>query len=163
MHDLIYSYTEKYSNVGAIVDANLFVLMIVGELRPDIIGNQRRVKEYTINDFYLLRDILSGFKKLVATPNVLTEVSNLIGEGNSEIIENVNLLFKRYVIEISEFFKASADAANDEYFQALGLADTTLKLLAQERYLLITVDHKLANIVDSCGYDVINFNHFRQP
>ena len=62
-----------------IVDANLLLLWIVGLASPDYIHRHKRLQAYTNEDFLILVNILSRARRIILTPNTLTETSNLAG------------------------------------------------------------------------------------
>jgi hypothetical protein len=118
---------------------------------------------FTESDFELLQRVLSQFDLLVTTPNILTEVSNLLGQLPD------NLRGQYYAS-----FAAALDALVDEHyipskrlvlqsrFPRLGLTDTGIIEQARDRHLVLTCDLPLYNHLCDQGVDVINFNHIRE-
>ena len=66
--------------VGYFVDANLLVLLVVGNVDQDLIAKHGRLEEYTAEDYETLLDLLSQTRQsqIYVTPNTLTEASNLL-------------------------------------------------------------------------------------
>ena len=72
----------------AILDANILLLLLAGSCDQRSLGRKKFVKDYRADDFRMLCKMLSGFKELLVTPNVVTECSNLLcgrnGHGRNE-------------------------------------------------------------------------------
>src|SRR2546425_1973988 len=60
-----------------VLDTALLMLFVVGITNPALISRHKRLKEYTVGDFELLRNVMARASDVVVTPNVLTETSNL--------------------------------------------------------------------------------------
>ena len=70
------------------VDTNLLLLLLIGSVAPDFIDNHKRLRAYTLADFLLLEEDLKSADSLIATPNVLAELSNLAAYGGSEPLKS---------------------------------------------------------------------------
>jgi hypothetical protein len=74
-------YKAKFFPQGIIVDTNILILFLIGSYDPsfiescDVLNNNN--KTYTIKDFELLKKIFKYFKKVVITPQIIAELSNL--------------------------------------------------------------------------------------
>jgi hypothetical protein len=147
---------------SAIVDANLLVLSIVGGLQPELVGRHRRLRQFVQRDISLLEAVLSKFRKFSTTPNILTEVSNLIGSGDQEICQGANEHLAAHIRSLDEVYIESRTAAVLPLFARLGLSDTVLLKLPR-RSTVITADLPLANALQHLRLPCINFNHLRTP
>ncbi len=67
---------------GVFIDSSLLVLLVVGSAGRDLIAKRRRLREYTVEDYELLIDLLSPVDQVFVTPNTLTETSNLLAQHN---------------------------------------------------------------------------------
>ena len=65
---------------GYFIDANLLLLLVVGNANPSAIARHRRLQEFTPDDYYMLIDLISQVQQVLVTPNTLTETSNLLGQ-----------------------------------------------------------------------------------
>ncbi len=85
---------NKYKTKGLLIDSNLLLLYFIGSYNIDLITSYKRTKKYTREDFYTLKDFTNSFNKLVTTPNILTEVSNLSTQLNEkrELLQGKNKL-----------------------------------------------------------------------
>ena len=82
-----------------LVDTNLLVLFVVGEVNPSRIETFKRTHQYTRADYDLLRRVLQRFKRLYTVAHVMAEVSNLTdlvgAEGHQARLvlkENISLM-----------------------------------------------------------------------
>ncbi len=71
---------SKYENKGVLIDANLLLMYFLGFYDLRTMCAFKRTEKYSDEDWVLMRRLTSLFKKIVTTPNVITEVSNLAGQ-----------------------------------------------------------------------------------
>lgn len=124
-----------------VIDANLLVLLVVGAVDRRLVGKHRRVKNFTLEDYDLLLDLLQETPHpVVVTPNTLTEVSNLIEDRQD----------RRFLRQLKEFIEvseevvvASSVASNNRAYEQLGLSDAVILELVSVDRLLITTDDTL--------------------
>ena len=147
---------------GYFLDANLLVLLVVGNENRDLIPKHRRLEHHSAEDFDILLGLLENADRLYITPNTLTETSNLLSQhGEPER----TLLMRRlqYLIHDSnEIVVASIDASSNSRYQGLGLTDAALLELATIETPVLTVDFDLFLAAIESGEErAVNFNHFR--
>jgi hypothetical protein len=161
MEEWAQDLVQRYRHRGVLVDANLFILLLVGAIAPDEIGDSPRVKQFTKADFDLLDRMLHR-SAIVTTPNILTEVSNLSrGRGFGVSRRELQRYLASFIAGTFEAYVPSREAAAQAIFDHEGLSDAVCYTVARQGRLLITVDGKLARAVHSAGLDVINYNDFR--
>ncbi len=155
---------DIHKKAGLILDTNLLILYIVGIHDPERIEKFKRTNAYSIEDFELLVEFIRPFGGFSTTPNVLTEVSNLIeGVKYNDLLLlttlgsiTINVLEEHYV-ESREMMHEE----NNKAFIKFGLSDAVLYGLAQRNYLILTDD------LDFCAYlqykqlPALNFNNLR--
>jgi hypothetical protein len=152
---------SRYRQKGIMVDTNLLLLFIVGSCDKDRIATFKRTKMYTIEDYDLLIEFVRNFNRLIATPNILTEVSDFLGQLPSDFHQ---LFFKHFAKNISNFkeiFTSSTDIASLDYFGKFGLTDSGIIKDAPNNYFVLTDDFKLYNYLCFKNIDAINFNYIR--
>lgn len=153
----------KYRSKGVLIDTNILLLLFVGRYDLSWVSKFKRTKIFTDDDYFLVEKIVSFFARVVTTPNILTEVSNL----SNQLPEQIKLKYYQEFVSVVEILEeeyvASATACGQQYFHRCGLADSTITTLARDNYLVITDDFPLANILQGLNIDVINFNHLRTP
>ncbi|MBI5250400.1 MAG: hypothetical protein HY912_12970 [Desulfomonile tiedjei] len=153
----------KHRTKGALIDTNILLLLFVGRYDRALVPKFKRTKIFTDDDYSLAEKIVSFFARVVTTPNILTEVSNLSNQLPEQIKQKYFREFVSVVDLLEEEYVASATACGHHYFPRCGLTDSTIMALAQKNYLVITDDFALSNILHGLNIDVINFNHLRTP
>lgn len=151
----------RYKTKGLLIDTNLLLLYFVGAHDPDRIPKFKRTMAFTVDEFWLLMSFVASFDKLVTTPNVLTEVSNLSGQ----LAENLRgAFYKDFAIRIpilEEHYVDSATVSSSVHFNQFGLTDSGIVRLVKDKYLVLTDDLNLVGYLQNRDIDVINFNHIR--
>ncbi len=157
MHELI----SKHKFNGLLVDTNLLILLVVGLYNKNRIQSHPRTKQFTIDDFTLLANLVGQFAEILTTPNIMTEISNLC---KSKMQADEWILFaskfRALKTRVSEFYVPSEKAVDSKWFDKFGLTDAVI-LTNTKPALLLTDDVSLAIAAQSIGIDAINFNHVR--
>ena len=147
---------------GYFLDANLFVLLVVGSESRELIAKHRRLRNYSAEDYDILVELLENADRLFVTPNTLTETSNLLSQhGEPER----SLLMRRLqflIHESREVVVASADASSSIKFEELGLTDAALLEVITTEIPLLTVDFSLYFAAIETGEErAISFTPYR--
>lgn len=146
-----------------ILDTNLLILLTLGVLNPNLILKHKRSQIFTVEDFDLLRNFVElNYEKIILTPNIVTETSNLlaqIGDPEKSIILHK---FAEIIDKYNETYLPSKLAVKSEYFYRLGLTDSLILTMLKGDLELLTVDSKLHIQAVSLGFKAVNFNHLRQ-
>ncbi|GAB2585280.1 PIN domain-containing protein [Spirosoma areae] len=147
---------------GLLLDTNLLVLYVVGYYDPKRITQHKRTNKYTPEDFDLLLSFMAQFKQFVITPNILTEVNNLL-EGGSYQYGPILSILPQLTRNFIEIYEPSYLVMTDQnkVFIKFGLSDTVSCKVAEENYLILTDDLKLCYYLQNNGFDALNFNHLR--
>ena len=158
---------EKYKapNKGVLVDANLLLLLVLGTVRPQLIVTNARLASFTHADYDLINGLVAQFKRVVSTPNILTEVSNLANKVTDADKELFHAIFAKVITEVikTEEYVDSASVANGQPDTwKLGLADAVAtKVCMTQEVLLLSTDLQLVGHVQKMGAAALNFNHLR--
>ncbi len=156
-----YSEIFSYSHKGLLLDTNIFLLMVIGMVDRDLIGRFKRTNTFCGDDFDYLIEFLKNFKRLVVTPNILTEVSNLLGQlvepKRSRAFATLGILTTR----LFEIYVCSRSLSESPNLLLFGLTDAGLIDLASENVLTLTDDFPLYGKLMASGRAAINFNHLR--
>ena len=163
-----FNYPDQYNQLlkrhkqhGVLIDSNLLLLFTIGSFNQSLVGRYNRLSKYTEKDFLTITHFIKYFEKIITTPHILTEVSNL-----SNMIDNKiktlyfdNFYTKLKILEESNisFLKAFEDSNTRKF----GLTDAGITVIAREKYLVLTDDFPLSGYLEKQGIDVINFNHLR--
>lgn len=151
---------KKHQGKGALVDSNLFVLLLVGAVNKHRIPKFKRTQSFTVEDFDLLTRLIDWFGKLIATPHVLSQASDLTDLRDKELLE-VRKKFRLIVEQIEESYDPSRLLVVDPVFERLGLADAGIAKVCSRGVLVVTSDLDLQLAVERRGADALNFNHVR--
>lgn len=161
MNSYLESLFKKYRKRGIVVDSNLLLVYFLGSFSPQLIPHYKRTKSYTIEDFAVLHRVIKYFDCLLTTPNILTEVSNLSTALGEQIREEYFKKFRNMVITLNEEVVMSRRAIENRHFEKYGLTDAVIVELCQKKYLVLTDDFPLTNLLSQINIDVINFNNIR--
>ena len=153
----------RYREAGLLIDTNLLIGLVVGTLDRKLIENNRAaIRPFTEKDFDLLVEFVGRFTRLITTPHILTELSNLTGKLHSRLHQDVRLVIKQLVLRRTFEENVSATTlVEHDLFTRFGVADTAIHLVAPNKYLVLTDEVALAQTLSTRGVDVVNFNHIR--
>ena len=121
---------------------------------PSEVGRFKRTEKYGHDGFPLLHALLESVSRLVTTPHVLAEVSNLTGERYREA----------FISSIEACDERHADAARlvrDDSFPRLGMTDGALTDLARNGVLVLTDDLPLYLHLERNKLPAIHFTRIR--
>ena len=151
----------RYKNRGAVIDSNLLLLFFIGNYDTALISKFKRTRKYTVDDFALISNIFGYFNPVVATPNILTEVSNLSNQLTGKTRQEYFDDFVNRIELLEEQYCPSVQACSHPYFAKCGLTDSGIMKIALGKYLVFTDDFPLTGMLESLNIDVVNFNHIR--
>lgn len=156
LNDLI----RRHRKSGVLLDTNVLLLYVVGAVDRKQIGTFKRTMQFAPEDYDLVSGIVGRFDRLVSTPNILTEVSNLLGQLPANLHSTFFQAFGVGIRLLEENLVKSSEVSSRPEFTRLGLTDTAIIHVARQ-HLVVTTDWPLSNSLASAGVDVINFNHIR--
>ena len=145
-----------------VIDTQLLVLLVVGYTSRDQIGRHKRSKEYSVEDFDSLIRLLGNKPRLLVTPHVLAETSNLLRQTAEPLCSNLLETLGELIQQLDERVVAARVATRREEFLGLGLTDAALLAVTEKPAKLLTADLKLSVAAKKAGLIVINFAHHRQ-
>lgn len=149
---------------GIILDANLLLLYFVGRHDTSMIGKYtERLSRYTAEDFSILARWVATFNQLIVTPNVLTEVINLIDKRSGRFNQLLRQISTEIELLDEVYFpsKATLTPAKPQ-FEVFGLTDLGLFALAKTDFVVLTDDKPLWSFIAGQGYAAINFDQLRE-
>jgi len=145
-----------------LIDTNLLLLEVVGNFDSRLIG-RKRLEGFVVEDLFVLNRLISMAKRLITTPGILTETSNLA----AQIIDPSRRsdLFQKFRIAIKELLderhEKSAVVCGQPAFLRFGLTDAAIAQVTADKVLVLTVDFPLIGYLLKKGVDARNFNHYR--
>ena len=145
------------------IDSNLLMLFIVGSVAPEFISKHRRLRAYDRDDFVVLQRALNDADTIITTPNVATEVSNLVGYGVSEpLLTRLNSFLRFWIPNLLEHYEKSGVAVKQPEFLRLGIADCAWFGALDAETILLTDDLSLYLATVSRGFAAKNFSNLRR-
>jgi len=139
------SLIEQYQSKGLLLDSNLLLLHLVGSINPALIGSSR-LTSFTIRQMVFLQQFTAGFRRMVTTAHVLTEVSNLVNDLHAEGKKEIWSRFVSTLEMIEEQPYSSYEAARLPEFRYLGLTDTVLTAMSND-FLIVSNDGRMVNLL----------------
>jgi hypothetical protein len=143
------------------VDTNLLLVLLVGALDLSQVDRFKRTRAYSREDYALLAAFVGEFQRMLTTPNVLTEVSNLLGQLAEPLRRRALVALGVLTGEFGEKYVPSKELVVNPFFSVLGLADASIIHSIDESVTVLTDDLQLYVRLSSAGVDAINFNHLR--
>lgn len=153
-------FIKEYRNSGLLIDANLLIVLLVGNTDEGFITKVKATKEYTKKDYQLLTEIVKHFK-IVTTPHILTEASNLCTKEERYYKEKIYQSLSDTIIDLIEIQTPSGEATKTPVFLKFGLTDSVIFKLAQEGFIVLTEDFNLYSYLIGHDCTAANMNHFR--
>lgn len=145
-----------------LVDTNLLVLFAVGSCEPQMIPRHKRTNQFTVDDYHLLEEYLRQFRSVMTTPNVLTEVSNLVDQIDEKAGRLLQERLGKVIGVLDEHYAPSSELTQVEEFPRLGLADSSILRFAGRDRMVLTDDIRLYLALQRRGFPSINFHHLRE-
>jgi hypothetical protein len=137
--------------------------LVVGTLDRRLISDHKRTRKFTPEDFDTLARFLAGYPRIIVTPNVLTETSNLLQQTHEATGQRLLAILRQMISIFSERLVASADAAAASHFLRLGLADSAILESPPADSVLLTDDLPLYLQAIRSGHTAFNFTHLQAP
>ena len=146
-----------------ILDTNIFLLYLMGQIAPHKIEKHQRTSIYDISDYKFLIKTMNDFgsgvePKLVICPNIATEVDNLLNNTLYGKDKQAYITLSKKIYEQSiELYIKTIEAIRHYAFYDLGITDSIVLLMAKECDLLISGDSKLCDYARSLELPLIDF------
>jgi len=150
---------ERNISKRILVDTNLLILYLIGTFDKSQITTDKNTRSYTTDDFDLLKALIKNCK-IVVTPNILTELSNLTSSSNETSKQRLFAYLGKLFEQVDEEYIPSKKVDN-QVLRKFGLTDSVIHKLAENKILVLTADLPLYGYLSSVGLKVINFNHAR--
>ena len=144
------------------VDANLLVLLVVGETDTKLIAKHRRLREFQEKDYETLVELVNQVDKILVTPNTLTEASNLLAQHGEPERSRFFDVLRILIEEHEEIVVTSRTASHNREFTRLGLTDAALLEVVSNSNPLITLDLALyLAAISKESESAYNFRHYQ--
>ncbi|MCL2064122.1 MAG: hypothetical protein FWG98_07080 [Candidatus Cloacimonetes bacterium] len=144
-----------------IIDTNIFILYLVGQINKNRIKDYSRDQSYSEEDYFYLLNLLSKYDRLITSPNILTEVDNILNRISGEDKNKyLSIVKKTYQQTIEKFMETNLVSQN-WYFDILGLTDSVIIMMAKKSDLLISGDSKLCDYAKALGINIFDFKEYQ--
>jgi hypothetical protein len=160
------SALSTHRSRGILLDTNVLLLFLIAVFKPSLIG-KKRLEKYDEPAGNLLVDYVGQFQRILTTPHVLAETSNLArqivgGRLRQDLFSGLHPLF--CLQESGSFKQIIVDGAaiDATIFQRIGLTDSGLTELVKNGEFLLTDDLDLYVASVTTGGIAINFTHMRE-
>jgi len=130
-----------------IIDSNIFILFLAGQINENMIERYTRNSLYTREDYYFLLNLLAGYDRIITSPNILTEVDNILNRITGEDKYKYLVLVKTIYKQTIEKYIETEIVAQNWYFDMLGVTDSSILMMAKNCELLISGDSGLCVFV----------------
>lgn len=144
-----------------VIDANLLLLLVIGSLDEGrLISSSKRLSKFTKQDYLLLLEYMSAFRRLLITPYLLTEVSNLIDLKGSKYYDAYRLIR----ILLADFYEEQVVLSKDIHLPAFithGITDASLVELVKQHVVLTDDERMLPLLYEANGDNVMPFQVLR--
>jgi predicted nucleic acid-binding protein len=143
-----------------LLDTNVFILFLAGQINQNRIPEYCREPMYSRKDYYFLVDKIQGFDRIITSPNILTEVDNLLNRLiGADKIQYLELIKNIYAQSLEKYLKSDL-IAEQWYFAELGLTDSAILMMAKDCNLLISADSSLCDFARSFGVPLFDFREY---
>lgn len=144
------------------LDTNLMTLLVATAADRDIIVRHKRLQTFSVVDGNLLENLIAT-DRLIVTPGVITETSNLLRQTRQPDAATLTAALGELIRSSwTEVWHPHARVVSDPLFEELGAADLALLDAAEQRPArLLTVDARLAAVAMTRDIAATNFNYLR--
>lgn len=145
-----------------LLDSNMIVLYCVGRVRRELVGEHRRTREYSEDDWNSLSSIIDVSRSISISSYSVAEASNLAENASHSIVVLDSLA--KFVKRAEEVHTPVREAVEHSAFLRLGATDCALlcELAKNSSLLLMTKDLKLSLEAARLGLQVVNFAHLQE-
>ena len=151
----------KYKSKGVIIDSNLLIYYFIGSYNFNLVKSYKRTRRYGENGYKIIYNVVKLFDRIITSPHILAEISNLSNNINDNETQRYYDLFLKKTTTFDEiFFPATEITENDNIIKKFGLTDSMILRIAQNKsHLVLTDDLDFSAYLLLQKIDVINFNH----
>lgn len=151
-----------YFRKGIILDTGPLLFFLAGNYNFDSISRTPLTKEYTQEDFLLLQNFIGKFRKIITTPQILAEVSdiaeNKLDRGFSDFIKKIIEI----LLDSEEVHIEKNKILVNEQIGKFGVTDVSIILSSEKNnQFILTKDLDFALLCQSKNLPVLHFDWLR--
>jgi hypothetical protein len=156
----------RHHQDGILLDTNVLLLLLLANFQPLLVGG-KRLEKYALEDGLLLTNFVRLFSRILTTPHILAETSNLAsqalsGKLKTEFFSTLFPLFCNDSPEALHSCEVKEAGVDRPLFIRLGLTDASVVASLDATRLLLTDDLDLYLAAIGKGVPAINFTHMRE-
>lgn len=145
---------------NVILDSNVFILFLVGQIDPDKISSHKKTSIYTKDHYEYLLDLITPFDNILICPNITTEIDNHLntfrGDHKRKYLYLTRKIFKKSI----EQYTRTVSAVNTMHYDEIGITDSVILLMAKHCDLLVSGDSKLCDHANAEGINLFDFKNY---
>jgi hypothetical protein len=146
------------------VDSNLLLVYCVGSVARSRVAEEKVTRHYGAADFRVLDEFFGHFDRILTTPNIMTEVSNLSRRLRADVWQLVLLWMKESFFDfVREEYVNSMAATKHLLFDELGISDATIGICADNGHLVVTDDLELSLRLEALNLPCVNYTRCLRP
>jgi hypothetical protein len=145
---------------GALVDTNLFLLLLVGRYDPGKLDRFRATQRYNDHALAVLQLLVSRFRSLLTTPQVVTEIDNLSRQTSKAEWSAISHEFATALGDIEEQAFSSRQLVAHPLHSRFGIADCSIIEMAARGILIVTDDLPLTTALEVDRRAVVNLSRY---
>lgn len=147
---------RSHKGKDVVLDANLLLLFLIGTFQRERISAFKRTAQFSAEEFDALQSVLTHFRRIITTPHLLTEVSNLSNSLPEHLKAAWSDHFAAAIHGLVEVLHPASDIAAESAFNPFGLTDAAVQN-ASAAALVLTEDFRLSGYLRSLGIATLNF------
>ncbi|MDE2038127.1 MAG: hypothetical protein KGI69_02835 [Patescibacteria group bacterium] len=167
----IKAYIFKFQPEGIIIDTQVLLLLLIGDYDQSLIGNCNIISGFDQEDYAKLKNILGLFngRKLVITPHILAELSNLSkqafkvrGEKSLDYFQSIICFLetaKEESCDMRSFMGMGVEIIYNYGFTDLGIFE--IARLKDKKLAILTDDLGLSVYAQQSSIPAIKLSHFK--
>lgn len=150
------------SRSSVLLDTNLQVLEVVGNVRPDWIGKHGRTDHFSIAHYETLARLLGRSRSRITTPHILAETSGLLNLNSRGYANQYREEFARQIKLLHEKYVEAVSIVENPAFESFGLTDVGMLCLDVPDLVVISVDRDLCTQLAIRRIEAINLYHLME-
>jgi len=153
---------SNYYSKGIIVDTNLLLLFLIGIYDINYIQSFKRTSKYNKEDYEIVNRIINSFSKIIVTPHIIAEFSNLSFQLPEKLLENYFKSIFAHLNNIDEIYIPKNVILGNQILFKIGFTDLSIIELSKNKtHLVFTDDLPLTGYLNKFDCDLINLNYIR--
>lgn len=146
-----------FASKELIVDTNLLILYFVGNFKPSFIQKFKRTSKFDIDDFERVQNLIHYAKRVVVTPQILAEISNLSKDINEPYYSEYFILLIKELKLFLEKHIGMNKLITHTYLSKIGFADMSIYEAAKtHKFNVLTDDFELHSRLLRDGMSSVN-------